>query len=67
MIYYKVKKEFDQHYKNPKIHDGNILIADELYTEKELKKLPFVPLAAFERVEISKNNIYWCFGARFAE
>lgn len=43
MRYYKVKPEYDQTYKNPRIHDGNILIGNELYTESERIKMRFVP------------------------
>ena len=67
MIYYRVRKEYDNFPKNPKVRDGNILIGGELYTEKEFNKLPFVYAAAFERVDIPKNHTYWCFGAGFEE
>lgn len=65
MIYYRVQKEYDQFPQNPKVRDGNILVANELYTEKEFNKLPFVYAGAFERVEIPKNKTYMFFGARF--
>lgn len=65
MIYYRVRKEYDQFPQNPRIHDGNILVAEELYTEKEFNKLPFVYAGAFERVEIPKGQTYTFFGARF--
>lgn len=64
MIYYRVRKEYDQFPKNPKVRDGNILVADELFTEAEFNKLPFVYAGAFERVEIPKNKTYWFFGVR---
>lgn len=67
MIYYRVRPEYDQFPRNPKVRDGNILIGNELFTEKEFNKLPFVYAAAFERVDIPKNKTYWFFGARFAE
>lgn len=67
MIYYRVRKEYDNFPQNPRIHDGNILIGGELFTEKEFNKLPYVYAGAFERVEIPKNQTYWFFGARFAE
>lgn len=66
MMYYKVKPEYDNVYKNPKIHNGDILIGNELYTKKEFNKLPFKYAGAFERVEIPKNKTYFFFGARFA-
>jgi hypothetical protein len=65
MKYYRVRKHADQFPKNPKVRDGNILIANELYTEKEFNKLPYVYASAFEMVEIPKNKTYWSFGARF--
>lgn len=70
MIYYRVKKEFDQ---KPlfKFRRGGGLeivgfaIADELYTQSEMKT--YCGLTAFcERVEIPKSKIYFFFGARFA-
>lgn len=67
MIYYRVRKEYDNFPKNPRIHDVNILIGGELYTEKEFNKLPYVYAGAFERVEIPKSQTYWFFGARFAK
>ena len=69
MIYYKVKPEYDNKIRyiwNNK-HQGvsnSILIAHELYTEKEFQKIANCP-AWFEKVEISKRDIYWSFGARF--
>ena len=65
MIYYRVRKEYDNFPQNPKVRDGNILIGEELLTEKEFNKLPFVYAGAFERVEIPKNRTYMFFGARF--
>ena len=65
MIYYRVRKEYDQMPKNPSVRDGNILVADELYTTTEFNKLPFIYAGAFERVEIPKSRTYWLFGARF--
>lgn len=65
MIYYRVRKEYDNLPKNPKIHDGNILIGGELYTEKEFNKLPYIYAGAFERIDIPRNQTYWFFGARF--
>ena len=65
MVYYRVRKEFDNFPQNPRIHDGNILIGGELFTEKEFNKLPYVYAGAFEKVDIPKNKTYWFFGARF--
>ena len=66
MIYYRVREQYDNFPKNPKVKDGNILVGGELYTEKEFEKLPFVYAGAFERVKIDKKNTYMFFGARFA-
>lgn len=66
MIYYRVREQYDNFPKNPKVRDGNILVGGELYTEKEFEKLPFVYAGAFERVEIDKKDAYFFFGARFA-
>jgi hypothetical protein len=65
MIYYRVKKSYDQAPKNPRYHDGNFFIAGELYTAREVDQLPFIYSAAFEVVEVPKNQTYWFFGARF--
>lgn len=67
MTYYRVRKEYDQFPKNPKIRDGNILVAGELYTEAEFNKLPYIYAGAFERVEIPRNQTYCFFGARFQQ
>ena len=65
MVYYRVKKEYDNYPRNPKIRNGEILIGYELYTEEELKKLPLAPVGAFERVLIPKEKTHFCFGVRF--
>lgn len=61
MTYYKVKKEAD----NKKRRDGNIYVADELYTVKEAEKLN-INTNYIDVVEIPKSRIYWFFGCRFA-
>ena len=66
MRYYKVKPEYDQTYKNPRIHDGNILIGGELYTESERIKMRFVPDKCFDVVDIPRNKTGFMFGTRFA-
>jgi hypothetical protein len=74
MIYYRVKKEFDQKYINPYIRNNDILIADELITKTELHKLVKRGLIHykdyekfFDIVEIPKSKIYFFFGARFED
>lgn len=43
------------------------LVKDELYTERELGKLGLDYLKEkLEAVEVSRQKIGWCFGARFA-
>lgn len=66
MLYYRVKPQYDNCYKNPKIHDGSIYVAKELYTEKEVQKQN-LNRNFLEPVEISKKKIYWFFGARFEQ
>lgn len=61
MKYYKVKQEAD----NKRRSDGNIYVANELYTEREKEKLNLNE-AFLEVVEVSKKSIYWFFGARFS-
>ena len=65
MTYYRVRKEYDQMPKNPRVRDGNILVANELYTEVEFNKLPYIYAGAFERIEIPKSQTFWFFGVRF--
>ena len=64
MTYYRVREQYDQFPKNPKVRDGNILIGGELYTEKEFNKLPYVYDGACEKVDIKKSDTYVFFGAR---
>lgn len=49
MVYYRIKKEFDQKRRK----DGQIYIANELYTAHEKSRL-HIP------------KVYFAFGARFA-
>lgn len=69
MKFYKVKKEYDQKplykfYKTKNHVPYSFLIANELYTDAELKKFNVDPIC-FDVVEIPKNKTYWSFGARF--
>ena len=72
MKYYRVKNEYDntrkfRYVNREKTHIKNddILIAGELYTQKEREKL-YNDDKCFEVVEIPKNKIYFFFGARFS-
>ena len=60
MKYCRIKPQYDQKRRN----DGSILIANELYTEKEAAKHCLPPFV-YDVVEVSKRNIYIMFGARF--
>lgn len=66
MKYYKVKPKYDQTYINPRIHDANILVKNELYTEAERKKMQFIPDKCFEIVNIPRNKTGFFFGVRYA-
>ena len=61
MLYYRVKPEADQKRRN----DGSIYIANELYTPTEAKKYK-LNFEYLETISISRNQTYFCFGARFA-
>lgn len=60
MTYLKIKPQYD----NYRRKDGNILVANELYTQKEFKKYGIKSEMA-EPVEVSKKKIMFMFGARF--
>ena len=62
MIYYKILPKFDQ----TRRKDGSILVANEIYTKKEVLKYNINPIHFFE-VQISKFKTYFFFGARFEE
>lgn len=60
MLYYKVKSKHDNIYRS----DGSILVANELYTSKEIERFK-IPAVAVEVVKVSKRDICFFFGARF--
>ena len=62
MKYYKVRPEFDNKRKSP---DG-IYIGGELYTPAEVRKQN-LNRNYLEEVEVNKREIYFFFGARFAD
>lgn len=69
MLYYKVKPQYDNKVRYTWNNHGQgvsngILVANELYTPGEFKKIANCQ-AWFEKVNISKRNIYLFFGARF--
>ena len=69
MEYYKVLPQYDNKNRyrwnnhGKVVSDGSILVANELYTPCEFAKLANCP-AWFEKVNVSKRNIYFFFGAR---
>ena len=60
MTYYRIKKEYD----NKRRNDGSIFVEGELYTRSEAHKYN-IPKEYYEEVNVSKNDTYWFFGARF--
>lgn len=71
MTYFRVKPQYDNapryiiNRRGQRARDG-ILIGNELLTACERSKINCTD-AAFERVNVSKNRIYFFFGARFAD
>ena len=61
MLYYRIKPEYDQ----KKRCDGSILVANELYTQREKERFA-ISDEAVEAVQVSKRSVYIFFGARFA-
>ena len=61
MLYYRIKPEFDQ----KKRCDGSILVANELYTQREKERFA-ISDKAVDAVQVSKRSVYFSFGARFA-
>ena len=62
MKYFKVKKQYDNYGRS----DGSILVQNELYTEKEVKRFGIMP-NRLEEVDVKKNQTYFMFGARFCK
>lgn len=61
MKYFRVKKEYD----NVRRNDGDILVQNELYTEREVDRFK-IPQKYLAVVNVRKNDTYWFFGARFS-
>ena len=77
MLYYRVKKEYDnkqklhiRHGRTLHHYKYDVWVADELYTPGELEKLKKSGIIIndnhFDIIEINKNKTYFFFGARFA-
>ena len=67
MEYYKVPEHFDGKQIYTQKKDYFTLVANELITEKECKKVGIENFAKrhFSLVNVKKTNIYFFFGARF--
>lgn len=69
MTYYHVPGKLDQKqlYKpgpDPRRPNGWFLVAHELPTERECMQRN-APINLLDRVQVSKRDVYFCFGARF--
>lgn len=69
MIYYNVKPQYQGYARKVSVHgrirqDG-LLVGNELYTEKEMESIAN-DRSWFEKVEVSKRNVCWLWGARIA-
>ena len=66
MIFYRVLPQYDQRHKNPKVRDGNIYVAHELYTpsEVECQKLN---VRYMQLIDVPCESVYWAFGVRFCD
>lgn len=62
MIYYRVKMEYDNLYDSK---SGEMLIGDELYTEDEFERHPFLKAEMADKIDISEYDTCCAFGARF--
>ena len=61
MKYYKVKPQYDGKSKGSR---GDVYIANELYTEREVQRQN-LNRTFLEEKEIYTKNVYWFFGARY--
>lgn len=66
MKFYQVLPQYDQRCKNLRVHDGDIYIANELYTPHEVERQK-LNLRYMREVHVSKDSVYWFFGARFSD
>lgn len=60
MTYYRVLPKYD----NKRYNSSDFVIANELYTEKEMEKYG-IPYKYTEKINHSKKRVYFFFGARF--
>ena len=72
MTYYRVKPQYDNYPRytwsktGQRVSDHTILVANELYSPAEYRKLANNP-EWFEEVSIPKNKTHFFFGARFED
>ncbi len=60
MLFYRATKEAHDYF------TGYTTIKDELVTQRERDtKFRYLKDSVFEKVEVSKKNTFWNFGARF--
>ncbi len=69
MLYYQVPQEMDQKLRFKYGRSGGLVIdgcfiANELYLPRELSRV-CVNLNEFNKIEVSKNKVYFSFGCRF--
>ena len=62
MTYFRVIPKYD----NSPRKDGSIIIANELYTAREMERYGISPKVT-EEVQISKRKVHFFFGARFED
>lgn len=60
MTYYRILPKYD----NKHYNGSDFVIANELYTKKEMKKYG-IPYDYTEKINHSKKRVYFFFGARF--
>ena len=61
MLYAKIKPEHN----NKRILNGFYLVGNELYTLSEAEKYA-IPKEYYDEIDISPNDVFFSFGARFA-
>ena len=66
MRYHRVKPEYDGKRRNASRPNSDVLIANELYTDAEMKIFG-ISHEAVELIKIRKSDTYWSFGARFGK
>lgn len=60
MTYYRILPKYD----NKRYNNSDFVVANELYTEREMEKYG-IPYEYAEKINHSKKRVYFFFGARF--